>query len=79
MKKDFSIYGVKSLKFELKDFDEGSRKVAGYFASFDTLDNDNDIIRQGAFSKSIAERGPLATEDSKGLYFVSQLGRSTKG
>lgn len=103
MKKDFSIYGVKSLKFELKDFDEGSRKVAGYFASFDTLDSDNDIIRQGAFSKSIAERGPLATsnrqiahlrnhdwehqigkilelrEDAKGLYFVSQLGRSTKG
>lgn len=103
MKKNLSIYGVKSHALELKDFDEGSRKVSGYFASFDTLDSDNDIIRKGAFSKSIQERGTKATsnrqiahlrnhdwehqigklvelgEDSKGLFFVSELGRSTKG
>lgn len=35
-----------------------SRKVSGYFASFDTIDSDMDIIRKGAFAKSISERGP---------------------
>jgi HK97 family phage prohead protease len=103
MKKNLSIYGVKSIALELKDFDEGSRKVSGYFASFDTLDSDNDIIRKGAFTQSIKQRGTTATtnrqiahlrnhdweqqigklvelgEDSKGLFFVSQLGRSVKG
>jgi len=102
-KQKTNIYGVKSIKFELKDFDSGSRKVSGYFASFDTIDSDNDIIRKGAFSKSIQERGPQSQgnrkiahlrhhewehqignllelkEDDKGLFFVSQLGRSTQG
>ena len=96
-------YGVKTVSFKLEDLDEGSRQVKGYFASFDTLDSDNDVIRQGAFTKSIAERGPNSPgnrkiahlrdhdfthqignpielfEDSKGLGFVSQMGRSTKG
>ena len=63
MKKKLSIYGVKSLAFELKDLDEGSRTVQGYFASFDTLDSDQDIIRQGAFAKSISERGVSSTSN----------------
>jgi len=60
MNKNLSIYGVKSNSLELKDFDEGSRKVSGYFASFDTLDSDNDIIRKGAFAQSIKQRGTEA-------------------
>ena len=98
-----TIYGVKSISMKMEDIDEPNRIVKGYLSSFDTLDSDNDIIRKGAFSKSLKERGVDATnnrriahlrnhdwehqigkflelgEDSKGLYFVSQLGRSTKG
>jgi HK97 family phage prohead protease len=96
-------YGVKTTSVKITDLDEGSRQVKGYFASFDTLDSDMDVIRKGAFSKSIQERGVNSTgnrkiahlrnhnwdmqigaltelsEDSKGLSFVSTLGRSTKG
>ena len=44
----------------IADVDLEKRKVKGYFASFNTLDSHNDIIRQGAFAKSIQERGPNA-------------------
>lgn len=98
-----NIYGVKSIAIKLDDVDEGNRIVKGYLSSFDTLDSDSDIIRKGAFKKSLQERGVDSksnrriahlrnhdwehqiglfkelSEDSKGLYFVSQLGRSTKG
>ena len=96
-------YGVKSLSLDIKDVDESSRIVKGYLSSFNTLDSDNDIIRKGAFKKSLQERGIDASsnrkiahlrnhdweqqiglfkelkEDDFGLYFVSELGRSTKG
>lgn len=96
-------YGVKTIDVKIDDLDEGSRQVKGYFASFDTLDSDFDVIRKGAFTKSINERGPNSSgnrkianlrdhdwthqigrvdelfEDSKGLGFVSTMGRSTKG
>jgi hypothetical protein len=96
-------YGVKTVSIKVTDLDEGSRQVKGYFSSFDTIDSDRDVIRKGAFSKSINERGPQSSgnrkiahlrnhdweqqigrldelgEDSKGLYFVSTLGRSSKG
>ena len=98
-----TIYGVKAISMKMDDIDEGNRIVKGYLSSFDTLDSDSDIIRKGAFTKSLQERGVDAKnnrriahlrnhdwehqigkflelgEDSKGLYFVSQLGRSTKG
>ena len=98
-----TIYGVKAISMKMEDIDEGNRIVKGYLSSFDTLDSDSDIIRKGAFAKSINERGVNAKnnrriahlrnhdweqqiglftelgEDTKGLYFVSQLGRSTKG
>ena len=55
-------YGVKATgintELSVKDMDERKRTVSGYFASFDTVDSDNDVIRQGAFSKSIQEIGP---------------------
>ena len=96
-------YGVKTIDVKITDLDEGSRQVKGYFASFDTLDSDRDVIRKGAFTKSIQERGVNSSgnrkiahlrnhdweqqigridelaEDSKGLYFVSTLGTSSKG
>ena len=97
-----TAYGTKAYMSTIDDIDMSSRIVKGYFASFDTLDSDSDIIRKGAFKKSLQERGAnskgrsiahlrnhdwehqigkLITleEDSKGLYFVSKLGTSTKG
>jgi len=58
-------YGVKTISAKVSDIDEGSRIVKGYFASFDTLDSDHDVIRKGAFSKSISERGPLSQGNRK--------------
>lgn len=46
----------KGLTFKAEDFDEGSRKVKVYLSAFGNVDSDNDIIAQGAFSKTIKER-----------------------
>ena len=42
---------------ELKDLDSGNRQVALYLSKFDEMDSDMDIIRKGAFKKSLRERG----------------------
>ena len=52
-----NLYHVKG-SFQLKDLDIPNRQVAVYLAHFDNIDSDNDIIRKGAFTKSILERGP---------------------
>jgi hypothetical protein len=102
-KKNLPIYGVKSINVQIEDIDEGSRKVVGYLSAFNIIDSDFDIIRQGAYKKSITERGPNSPgnrkiahlrqhdwnrqigkfielyEDSYGLKFVSELGRSDEG
>ena len=52
-----TFYGVKSTSVEIKDVDESNRIVTGYLSAFDVKDSDNDIIRKGAFKKSIKERG----------------------
>lgn len=48
--------------------DTSSRKVSGYFNTFNIVDSDNDVIRPGAFSKSIQERGPGTTGNRKIKY-----------
>lgn len=64
----------KSLPIYYKSFsgktelDESNRKVSGYFANFDTIDSHQDIIRKGAFLKSINERGPESTGNRKIKY-----------
>lgn len=65
MDKVFNSYSLKSQGAIIKDFDEGSRKVAMYLSSFDTLDSDNDIIRRGAFKKSLQERGVNSSSNRK--------------
>ncbi len=50
-------YGVKTISIKLDDVDEGNRIVSGYLSAFDQIDSDLDIIRRGAFSKSLQERG----------------------
>jgi HK97 family phage prohead protease len=98
-----TAYALKANSITLDDIDEGNRIVKGYLSSFDTLDSDTDVIRKGAFTKSLQERGIESkgnrtiqflrhhnwekqigkflelSEDSKGLYFVGQLGRSDDG
>lgn len=57
-------YQTKSAS-ELKDLDSGKRQVAIYLAKFDNIDADNDMIKKGAFTKSIQERGPEASSNRK--------------
>ena len=59
-----NLYNTKS-GFEIKDLDSGNRQVAIYLSKFDTMDSDFDVIRKGAFAKSIKERGPEASSNRK--------------
>jgi HK97 family phage prohead protease len=58
-------YNLKASSIGIRDFDEGSRKVAMYLSKFDIIDSDTDIIRKGAFTKSIQERGPGSNSNRK--------------
>ena len=42
----------------IKDVDGRRGIITGYFAIFDSIDSDGDIIRKGAFAKTIREQGP---------------------
>lgn len=44
------------------------RMVSGYFSTFDIVDSDEDIIRRGAFARSITDRGVLSTSNRKVKY-----------
>jgi len=57
MEKTITSYSLKGLNTQIKDLDTNSRQVAVYLSVFDVIDSDNDIIRRGAFKKSIQERG----------------------
>jgi HK97 family phage prohead protease len=59
-----TAYSTKS-GFEIKDVDKASRKVVIYLAKFDNMDSDGDIIRKGAFAKSIMEHGPQSASNRK--------------
>lgn len=51
-------YKEKSLISEITDVDVKSGIVTGYFASFNSIDSDKDMIMPGAFARTIQERGP---------------------
>lgn len=57
--KDIEI-GNKPISF--KDVDGRKGIVTGYFSAFDNVDADGDIIRKGAFKKTIAESGPKSSK-----------------
>ena len=63
--KENNIYAVKSLDLKVEDIDISSRKVVAYGSAFNIMDSDFDIIRKGAFSKSIQERGANSTGNRK--------------
>jgi HK97 family phage prohead protease len=52
------VYAYKLLDCEVKDVDRKARIVKGYFSAFNIKDSDGDVIRPGAFAKSIQENGP---------------------
>lgn len=56
--KDFDIVADRPIQF--KDVDGKKGIVTGYFAHFDSIDSDGDIIKKGAFIKTISEYGPTA-------------------
>lgn len=55
--KNISGFRIKS-NFEIKDADEKQGIVTGYASVFGNEDSDKEIVVQGAFTKTIAERGP---------------------
>lgn len=65
MKKKFHAYEVKTLSLAVKDVDQASRRVKMVLSKFDNVDSDRDVIRKGAFTKSILERGPDSTSNRK--------------
>ncbi len=50
------------LRATIKDIDGKKGIVTGYFANFDNVDSDGDIIRRGAFAKTISENGPKSNK-----------------
>lgn len=85
--KDFTINPDNPLQF--KDADSKKGIVTGYFADFDTLDADGDVILKGAFSRTIAATGPgsrqprikhlLNHDPSKPLGVLTVLKEDNKG
>lgn len=59
-----NLYHTKQA-LEIKDLDLDKRQVAVYLNTFDVLDSDMDIIRKGAFKKSLLERGPQTDSNRK--------------
>lgn len=78
-----------TLPLTIKDVDGKKGIVTGYFADFNSIDSDGDIIKPGAFSKSIAEWGPnsskkrikhlLNHDTSKPLGVIQVLQEDAKG
>lgn len=56
--KEVYPYQVKSISGTVKDVDMESRTVSGYFSVFDVKDADEDIIKPGAYKKTVKENGP---------------------
>jgi len=102
MEKKYSYRDLTEAVIEIKDIDGKRGIVTGYFSDFNSIDSDGDIIKPGAFTKSISQNGPKSSkprikhllnhdsskplgvitelkEDSKGLYYESQLGTHSLG
>lgn len=70
--KSDSPYGLmqfKSISTSIKDVDTKNGIVTGIWSAFNNLDYDDDIIRSGAFTKTITERGPLGANE---IFFLNQ-------
>lgn len=56
------LFKSSSLNASIKDADAKLGIVTGYASAFDNVDSDGDIIRKGAFLKSIMETGPKSAK-----------------
>ena len=63
--KDVKKYQVKKADLSVKDVDTKTRRVQVMLSAFDNIDSDGDVIRKGAFAKSIMERGAESTSNRK--------------
>jgi HK97 family phage prohead protease len=59
----------KNFTAEIKDIDAKTMTVTGYWSKFGNVDYDDDIIASGAASKTIAERGPMGSNE---IFFLNQ-------
>jgi len=60
-----NTYTTKQIGLSVKDVDTSQRRVKIALSAFDNIDSDGDIIRRGAFSKSIQERGADSDSNRK--------------
>ncbi len=58
-------FAYKSLGNTVKDIDSAGRQVAFYANAFDKMDDQLDILRKGAFTKSINEWGPTSASNRR--------------
>lgn len=58
-----NIFNIKTevLTAEIMDMNPKQGIVTGYFSKFNNVDGDGDIIRPGAFTKTIKEQGPQSS------------------
>lgn len=59
----------KNFTADIKDVDMKSMTVTGYWSKFGNVDYDDDIIAAGAATKTIAERGPMGSNE---IFFLNQ-------
>lgn len=60
-----NVYNVKAIGLDVKDIDAQTRRVKIALSAFNVVDSDRDVIRKGAFAKSIQERGAESTSNRK--------------
>ena len=60
MNKIYEYKGV-AMPLEVKDVDSKQGIVTGYFSAFNSVDIDRDVIRKGAFAKTIRDNGPKSS------------------
>jgi len=68
MDRDINKYSQKNTEI-IKDLDEEKREVAIYLSTFDVMDSDYDVIKKGAFKKSIKERG-VGSKSNRKIAFL---------
>ena len=56
------VYEYKSFHSQVKDVDVKEGIVSGYFSNFGTKDSDGDIIKKGAFARTINNNGPASAK-----------------
>lgn len=66
--KSLDQYQLKSTDI-IKDLDDEKRQVAIYLSTFDDMDSDYDVIKKGAFKKSIKERG-VGSKSNRKIAFL---------